>query len=203
MSRKQWIALIGIIIIGVMLAFPMRDAVNQFIVIPLAYFFWVLGLYYRSFSQAIVWAIFVAVTLLFLLGSLLNAEWMGRKEKFQENLFAGPVEDLSVSLGKARKGIYHRWRVANRLSKVARDLLAQREGLEPREVQDNHLTGRDWSPPRDVDMYFQAGLFDSFSSYPHPRWWFLKRAEPTPFDLDVEDAVEYLEGQMRTTDERG
>ena len=63
MSRKQWIALIGIIIIGVMLAFPMRDAVNQFIVIPLAYFFWVLGLYYRSFSQAIVWAIFVAVTL--------------------------------------------------------------------------------------------------------------------------------------------
>lgn len=201
MSRKQWIALVGIIIIGVMLAFPMRDAVNQIIVIPLAYFFWVLGLYYRSFSQAIVWAIFIAVTLLFLLGSLLNAEWMERKEKLPEKLYAGPVEDLSESLGKAREGIYHRWRVANRLSKVARDMLAQREGLKPREVQDNHLTGRDWSPPHDVDMYFQAGLFDSFSSYPRPRWWLFKRAEPTPFDLDVEKVVEYLEGQMRTTDD--
>jgi len=203
MSRKQWIALIGIIVIGVLLAFPMRDAVNRFIVIPLAYFFWVLGLYYRSYSQAIVWAIFIAFTLLFLLGSLLNAEWRGRKDKIPEKLYAGPVEDLSVSLGKAREGIYHRWRVANRLSKVARALLAHREGLEPREVQDNRLTGRDWSPPRDVDMYFQAGLFDSFSSYPRPRWWLLKRAEPTPFDLDVEQVVEYLEGQMRTTDERG
>lgn len=203
MNRKQWIALIGIIIIGVVLAFPMRDAVNQIIVVPLAFVFWLLGLYYRSYSQAIIWAIFVAVTLLFLLGSLLNGEWWGKKEKLSEKLSAGPVEDLSVSLGKARKGMYHRWRVANRLSKVARDLLAQREGLEPREVQDKHLTGRDWSPPRDVDMYFQAGLFDSFASYPRPRWWSLKRSEPTPFDLDIEEAVEYLEGQMRTTDERG
>lgn len=201
MNRKQWIALIAIIIIGVVLAFPMRDAVNQIIVVPLAYVFWVLGLYYRSYSQAIVWAIFVAVTLLFLLWSLLNGEWRGKKEKSAQNLPKGPVEDLSVSLSKARKGIYHRWRVANRLSKVARDLLAQREGFEPREVQDKRLTGRDWSPPRDVDMFFKAGLFDSFSSYPHPRWWLFKRPEPTPFDLNIEEAVEYLEGQMRTSDE--
>jgi energy-coupling factor transporter transmembrane protein EcfT len=203
MNRKQWIALVGIIILGVVLAFPMRDVVNQIIVVPLAYLFWVLGLYYRSYSQAIVWAIFIAVTLLFLLGSLLSGEWRRRKGKLPERSYPGPVEDLSVSLAKARQGIYHRWRVANRLSKVARDLLAQREGLAPREIQDKRLTGRDWSPPRDVDMYFQAGLFDSFSSYPRPRWWSLRRVEPTPFDLDVEEAVEYLEVQLRTTDERG
>ena len=197
MNRKQWIALIGIVIIGVVLAFPMRDAVHQIIVVPLAYFFWVLGLYYRSYSQAIVWAIFIAITLFILLGSLLGGERRRKVEKLPEFSYEGPVEALSISLGKARKGIYHRWRVANRLSRVARDLLAQREGLEIQEVQQNRLSGRDWSPPRDVDKYLQAGLFGSFSSYPRPRWWRFERAESTPLDLDVEDAVTYLEGQMK------
>lgn len=199
MRRIQWIALVGIIIIGVILAFPMRDAVHQIIVIPLAYIFWVLGLYYHSYSQVIIWAIFIAVTLLFLFGSLLGGERRGKVEKIPGHSFEGPVENLSILLSKVRKGIYYRWSVANRLAKLARDLLAQREGLDPREVHQNHLTGRDWSPPRDVDMYFQSGLFDSFSSFPRQRWWFFKRADPTPLDLDVEEVVEFLEGQMRTT----
>lgn len=202
MRRNQWIALAGIIIIGVILAFPLRDAVYQIIVVPIAYIFWVLGLYYRSYSQAIIWAIFIAATLVFLLGSLLGGGRRGKSEKLPEYSFEGPVEDLSILLGKARKGIYYRWRVANRLSKLARDLLAQREGLEPKEVQQNNLTGRDWSPPHNVDMYFQSGLFDSFSSFPRPRWWLFKSAEPTPLDLDVEEVVEYLEEQMRTTEKR-
>ncbi len=200
MRRNQWIALVGIVIFGVILAFPMRDAVYQIIVIPLAYIFWVLGLYYHSYSQAIVWAIFIAITLVFLLGSLLGGDRREKDAKLPEISFEGPVEDLSILLSKARKGIYYRWRVANRLSKLARDLLAQREGLEPKDVQQNHLTGRDWSPPSDVDMYFQSGLFDSFSSFPSPRWYLFKRADPTPLDLNVEEAVEYLEGQMRTTE---
>jgi len=202
MRRNQWIALVGIIIIGVLLAFPMRDAVHQIIVIPLAYIFWVLGLFYRSYSQVIIWAIFVTVTLLFLLGSLLGRERRRKVEKIPEHSFEGPIEDFSILLSKVRKGMYYRWIVANRLAKLARDLLAQREGLEPRDVQQNHLTGRDWSPPRDVDIYFQSGLFDSFSSFPRQRWWFFKHAEPTPLDLDVEEAVEFLEGQMRTTEKR-
>ncbi|GAB4422339.1 MAG: hypothetical protein Kow002_11640 [Anaerolineales bacterium] len=197
MNRRQWIALIGIIVIGVVLAFPLREAVHQIIVVPLAYVFWVLGLYYRSYSQAIVWAIFIAVMLFFLLVSLFNVERQRKEEKPPEFTYEGPIEELAISLKKARQGIYHRWRVANRIAKVARDLLAQREGLDAREVLQNRLTGRDWSPPREVDKYLQTGLFGSFSSYPRPRWWLLERPESTPLDLDVEDVVAYLEEQMK------
>lgn len=195
MKLRQWLALAGILIISLLLVFPLRDAVHQIVVVPLAYLFWVVSLYYQSIAEVLVWAVFLVVIGIILITSLVvmprrPARLPGAKREFE-----GPVERFAKSLDKANKGNYYRWRVAHRLAKIARELLAQREGLEVNQVHANRLTGQDWSPPPEINEYFQAGLFDSFAAYPRPRWWIL-HPEPTPLDLDVTEAVDYLEAQI-------
>lgn len=195
MNRKQWLALAGIVVLALLLAFPLRDAVYQILVVPLAYFFWVFSLYYQTFSQVIIWAGLMFIVVLIFIGSLLGGESRKKKEKAPKKSLEGPIEEFSTALKKAEAGVYYRWRIANRLAKLARELLAQREGMHVNEVHANGLSGRDWSPPSDLDEYFRAGLYGSFASYPRSRWPF-SQAEPTPLDLDVVEAVEFLESQI-------
>lgn len=196
MKRRQWLALAGILVISLLLAFPLREAVHHIVVVPLAYVFWILGLYYRSIAELLIWGGFLVIIGIILITSLIGEPRRPKRPPDVKNEFEGPIERLSISLKKARKGSYYRWRVAHRLARVARELLAQREGLEVKQVHANRLTGQDWSPPRELDEYFQAGLFDSFATFPRPRWWVL-RPEPTPLDLDVTEAVDYLETQIK------
>ncbi len=51
------------------------------------------------------------------------------------------------------------------------------------------LKGRDWNPPPGVQDYLEAGLNNSFADYPLSR-------KITPFSVDVEIVVNYLESQM-------
>ena len=50
-------------------------------------------------------------------------------------------------------------------------------------------------PPESVQHYLKAGLDESFVDYPLPPLPLMRR-QATPFDLDVEQAIEYLESQM-------
>lgn len=190
----RW-ALVVIFLLALVLAFPLRDVVYQFVVLPLAYVIWALGLFYLSYPRIIIWAIFMGIVLLILLINLSSGWRRSKAAKQPEPKHVGPVEQLSVLLKKTKRGVYYRWRVANRISRLARDLLAQREGLEAQEVQQRKMTGRDWYPPPQVEQYFHAGLYNSFASYSSPRWSF-QRPEPTPLDLEVEDAVAFLESQF-------
>jgi hypothetical protein len=195
-NRKQWLALAGILVISLLLAFPLREAVHHIVVVPLAYVFWFLGLYYQSVPELLIWIGFLVLIVIIILANLIGETRRPTRIPDAKKEFEGPVERLSISFRKARRGRYYRWRMAHRLAKVARELLAQREGLEVKQVHANHLTGVDWSPPRELDEYFQAGLFSSFATFPRPRWWFM-RPEPTPLDIDVTEAVDYLEKQIK------
>jgi hypothetical protein len=196
MKRRQWLALAGILILSLLLAFPLREAVHHIVVVPLAYVFWMVGLYYQSIAELLIWGAFLVLVGIILIISLIGEPRRRKRTPDVKEAFEGPVEKLSLSLKKARKGSYYRWRIAHRLARMARDLLAQREGLEVKQVHANGLTGQDWSPPREIDEYFQAGLFDSFAAFPRQRWW-IWRPEPTPLDLDVTEAVDYLETQIK------
>ena len=49
------LALLGMLVIAGLLAFPLRDVVEQLIVLPAAYLIWLLGLLYRAVDQRIWW----------------------------------------------------------------------------------------------------------------------------------------------------
>jgi uncharacterized membrane protein len=196
MKRIQIIVLVAALIVTLTLAFTLQDVIRETVIIPLAYLWWVLGLYYDAFPQLILWVGLVVIVLLMFFGSLSSDVVRKRHAENETKSLQGPVEGLAISLEKSRKGIYVKWQIAHRLAKLARDLLIQCGDRDNARIV-GPLVGRDWRPSQPVDEYLEVGLNGSFADYPNPSWPF-GRPRPTPLDLDVNEAVEFLEAQMET-----
>jgi hypothetical protein len=189
------LALIGILIIALLLAFPLRDAVYETIIIPIAYLWWVLGLWYHSVHQSIWWVVALVLVLLTLARSLRSTGKIRERVRLKHKPVIGQVENLSAWMKRTERGIYFKWLIANRLGKVAHEILAQRMGGKTRSFFDP-LTGPDWKPDASVQGYLESGLKGSFADYPQRRWQFFAKPEPTPLDHDVNDVINYLESQV-------
>jgi hypothetical protein len=170
----------------------MRNAIHQWVILPLAYLWWRVGLFYRLLPQVVLWAILIFIVLYSAVRSLLTQFPSAKETKHPRLISRGPIEDLSALVVKRKRGNYYKWLIANRLGKAARELLDQREGrrLEMGYVR---LQSRTWDPPQAVAAYLEAGLNGSFADYPRPRW---KRPRPTPLDEPPLHAVEYLESEL-------
>ena len=195
MTRRNLAALIVIAVIAALLAFPFREAAYHLLVIPLAYLFWLLGLFYRSINQSIWWIGIALVTLL-VLGTSRLPEIKPKREKIDlQREERGGVESLARALAKSNQGTYFKWVVANRLGKLAHQLLSLREHGKPR-APFAPLTGEGWDPPEDVRQYLERGLQGSFADFPTASWRNLSRPQKTALDLDVKKAMEFLESQQ-------
>jgi len=200
MNRSRLFALVGALVVALVLAFALQDVIRRNIVIPLAYLWWIIRLYYDAFPQVLFWALMILIVVLMLTGSLNAKGPRKRREERVRRHRRGTIEELAVSLERSREGIYLKWTIAHRLGKLARDLLIQRGERASANVI-APLSGRDWHPSEPVDAYLEAGLNGSFADYPNPKWPFT-RPGPTPLDLNVGEAVEFLESQMENHDRR-
>lgn len=194
MNTRRNFALIGIFAIAILLAFPLRDAVYKSVIIPVAYVLWVLGLLYHSVHQSIWWAVALFVVLVTLSRSLRPMGKLGERIRFKSRPVIGQVENLTTWMKRTERGIYFKWLIANRLGKIAHEILSQRMGGKTRSFFDP-LTGPDWTPHADVQRYLESGLKGSFADYPRERRFFSKPA-PTPLDHDMDDVIKYLESQV-------
>jgi hypothetical protein len=191
---RRWVALAGVIVIATLLAFPLREAVHEAIVVPVAYLLWALGLLYRSLSQGIWWVILVVLVLLIFAKSLAPQLHPPGKVLANSKPTHGQVQTLAGWLNKSSTGIYFKWLIANRLGKLAYQILLQRSNGKPRSVFEP-LTGPDWHPNADLQNYLQSGLQRSFADFPNLRKFFVPPAK-TPLDLDINNAVDFLESQI-------
>jgi len=194
MRNRRLIALIGILVISILLAFPLRDMVFRMVVIPLAYVFWVLGLVYHSVHQAIWWAFAILIVLFFLSRSLLPQFKIRKKVRLKSKPIVGEVESFATWINKTKHGVYFKWLIANRLGRIANQILAARSTGKPRSFFDP-LQGPDWTPDSSVQSYLQAGLQGSFADYPQKNRYF-SRPPQTPMDYDLREVIEYLESQV-------
>jgi len=194
MKNQRIFAMIGIGVIALLLAFPLRNAVFRTIVVPLAYLFWILGLVYRAVSQVIWWTVILVLVLFLLSRSLLPRFKIRERFRLKKKPVVGRVESLAGWLKKTERGIYFKWLIANRLGKIANQILANRSARNERSFFDP-LTGPDWMPDSNVQSYLEAGLHGSFADYPQKNRFFSRRVL-TPMDHDVNDVVQYLESQM-------
>lgn len=192
--KRRWPALIGLAVITGLLAFPLRQAVHEAVVVPVAYLLWVLGLFYRSFSQGIWWLILVVLVLLLLGRSLAPPLPQPGRSRVRPKPPRGPVEELAGWLKRSGDGMYFKWLIANRLGKLAYQVLAQRERGRPRSVFEP-LTGPDWDPSPELQRYLQSGLHGSFADFPNRRR-FLGSPAKTPLDYRIDEAVDFLESQI-------
>lgn len=196
LQKQRWLILGGILIIAGILAFLLRQAIYRMIVIPVAFIAWRLDLVYRSFSQGIWWSAIFFIVLVMLVFSLIPRQRLRHGTQLKSKPSMGQVEALAVRLRKTEQGTYFKWLVANRLGKLAYQILLQRESGRPRSVF-APLLGVDWEPTRELQAYLETGLHGSFADFPNGkhRWG---APEPTPLDLDIAEAVEFLESQVES-----
>ena len=190
------LVMLGIVIIAALMAFPLRDTIYETVVVPLAFVTWELGLLYHSLSQAIWWWLVVGLVVFMLVSSLLSYLQPRRKEKERSRLKRGPVEDLAIWMGRAQGGVYFKWLIANRLGKLAYQMLLHRESGRPRSVF-APLIGADWQPSKELQNYLEIGMHGSLSEFSAPNCFF--SAQPkTPMDYEIIHAIEFLEMQVES-----
>jgi hypothetical protein len=194
MTRTQrWLILGGALIVAGILAFPLRETIFDTVVIPAAFITWNLGLLYRSFSQGTWWWVIVFFVLFMLAVSLATEPGFRPRMTIKSKPPQGQVEGLAIWIRKAEKGIYFKWLVANRLGKLAYQILLHRETGRPRSVF-APLLGTDWEPGKELQQYLETGLHGSFADFPNTGN--LSAPQHTPLDLNVTQAVDFLESQV-------
>jgi len=195
----RWLAVAGVVAIAALLAFPLRGIVNELIVVPIAYIFWLLGLLYISTHQ-VIWWIVILLLVLFILGkSLLPELKLPRKPGTPTRRARGKVESLATSLQKSKKGIYFKWLVANRLGKLTHEILLQRGNGKPRSVF-APLTGEGLEPTLEMQQYLEKGLHGSFAEFPNTGNRYFARPSKTLLDHDVAEVIEFLESSIESKD---
>lgn len=194
MTRMRRLLIVsGALIIAAILAFPLRDTIFRTVVIPAAFITWNLNLFYRSFSQGTWWWVIIFFVLFMLAFSLLTQPGFRPRTILKSKPTQGAVEGFATWIQKAEKGIYFKWLVANRLGKLAYQILLHRESGRPRSVF-SPLLGPDWEPRKELQQYLETGLHGSFADFPSTGP--LSTSQHTPLDLNVTEAVDFLESQI-------
>ena len=195
MRWRRWLAIGGVIVIAALLAFPLREVVNQLVLVPIAYLLWLLGLLYLSMNQAFWWVLAILVVLVIIGQSLLPDIQPVKKLIPLAKRERGNVESLALTMHKSQKGTYFKWLVANRLGRLAYQILLHREHGKPRSVF-APLTGESWEAPHEVQEYLEKGLHGSFADFPNPYWFDFSAPEKTALDHNVADVIEFLEAKQ-------
>ena len=191
---RRGLVMVAIVVVAAILAFPMRQTIYSLIVIPAAFIAWNLSLLYRSYPQGIWWLVVVFIVVVMLVFSLVpRSASRGRVEEKRKPP-QGQVESLAVNLRRAGQGVYFKWVVANRLGKLAYNILRHRENGKPRSVF-APLLGEDWEPSKDLQSYLETGLHGSFADFPTVSR-FSGAHQKTPLDMNVREAVDFLESHV-------
>ncbi len=190
MNRPRWQLVVVILAISGVFGYVLRDVIYQLVIVPLAYFLWVLNFYYSALPQWLVWVIVISALFLVMVWNLIPDAKPSKGTEPVRHRTQGEVEALTIWIAKAAQGNYFKWQLANRLGHIARR-------LEERSGQG----GRQPSGDPEVERYLDAGLNYSFVDFPTPRNP-LAPVRHTPLDLDPRKAADYLESQMESTSER-
>lgn len=193
-QTRRVLILACVLLIAALLAFPLRETLYQAIIIPSAFVAWNLNRLYYSFSQSSWWWVIVFIVLFLLSFSLVPQAPARRQAEVKADPPQGQVEGLARSLQKAQRGIYFKWLIANRLGKLAYQILLHRESGRPPSFF-TPLTGADWEPSQELQAYLETGLRGSFADFPQDNRP-LSTPQKTPLDLDIAEAVEFLESHL-------
>jgi hypothetical protein len=192
--RRRVLLVIALLIISSLLAILLRSVVYEIVILPVAFLGFQLGIWYHSLSQGIWWWLIIALVLFMLAFSLVPPEKPGKQKIISSKPKRGQVEQLAAELVRTKSGQYFKWMVANRLGKLAYQILVHRESGRIRSVFDP-LAGEGWQPSHELQRYLEVGLHGSFADFPNHKNPF-NPPLPTPLDHNVTEVVQFLESQV-------
>jgi len=187
-------------LVVVVLAFLLQDVVNEAILVPLAYLWWLVKFYYTAIPQLFLWIGLLVLLIFIISGTLAKGFSPVRRKQEATRAIEGQVESLAGWIAKTGQGNYYKWRIANRLGLLACEIVSRSGQEKPRPGRER-LEGPDWDPPVRVRRYLEAGLNESFVDYPQPALPIFPKPA-TPFDLDPNEVVGFLESHMEASSER-
>jgi hypothetical protein len=196
MKRRNFLLLLPVwVLAAALLAFLLRDVVFRLFVVPMVYLLWVLGLVYRAIPQSVLWIALVTVALLTALSVVLRNVSLSGLRPRQKTRKIGPVQELAQTINSDARGVYFKWQVARTLAEIALKLQELHSHSASRTLQ---FDERD--PLPEVRRYLNAGLGTSFADYPLPRLF--QFPQKTPFDMDLDPVLAYLESQTELDNDR-
>ncbi|NWG35029.1 MAG: hypothetical protein HXY42_11330 [Chloroflexi bacterium] len=194
MRIRRILIFTGVVLLSAMLAFRLNGIVYAMIVLPAAYLLWLLKLLYLALPRLIWWSLLILAVLYILITSLLQGIRLPGRARPPLRPSRGNVENLAAWAERSKKGTYFKWLIANRLGRIAHQILQNRTAGKRRSFFDP-LMAPDWTPAPGVQAYLEAGLQGSFADFPRNNP--LRRTSPaTPLDHDIIEVIEYLETQV-------
>jgi hypothetical protein len=156
-----------------------------------AYIVWSLNVVGRVIPQQVLWILLLLLLLYIAVGSFYGKKLERNTNRKDAVPVVGPVETRARWIEGRQHGTFFKWQLANLLGKVHQN------------IQEASLYGSSnngGTIPPQVHDYLNAGLTTSYVDYTAPA--FFQKAELTPLDIELEQAVDYLEKQLEIHDER-
>lgn len=194
MSRR--LAVTGGLLIALALAvLCLQSIILELLVVPAVYLWVSVRLFLQGVPSSTYWAMFLAAAALAFILSIFRRVKFPDIRRTETAPIRGQVEEIAGNIYAARKSIFSKWLLANRIVELARAIMKQRRSREYTD-RTNDLDGEDWDPPENLRAYFEAGANRFFLEIRRRRYFW--RSQKTPFEVDLNEVIEFLETKMRT-----
>jgi hypothetical protein len=150
-----------------------------------SYLVWTVNVMGVVIPQQILWAFLLILILYIAIGSFYGKRYREEKSPENQSPVIGAVEAMAGYIEERHRGIYFKWQIAHLLGKIQQT------------IQQNASRGtssRIPLPSDSVQAFLDAGVNTSYVDYA-PDGFSLKNIS-TPFDIELEQVVDYLEEQM-------
>lgn len=185
MSLRR-LLVIGLGICAAVLAYFLRDAINDNLIVPAAYLWWRIEIYFKTFPEDIWFRLAAVIVSLIAYATLFGGNQSSSDDARRDvQLLPGPVEELNVWLRQSRHRSYYRRLVARKLARLAQAFFLQRD-----KKNEGALKRLDWDPSIAVESYFRYGLKGSLGPGGY-----------TEHEANLLSTVEYLEKEIGDRDD--
>ena len=199
MTRNQRWFWMGIFMVSALVLAPLLWLlIQEGILTPLMILFWWLARNIERVSQNIYWTAVVLILGMVVFINLLQDTQVAPERKQAARRLMGPMETLARDIQRLRQGHYFYWMVANRFARLARQILAQRNGADS--LPPRGLAGPDWDPPSDVQAFLVRGLQRSHEGQNRRRFFWQRWR--TDDEIDLERVIAYLEQQQEKNSDK-
>lgn len=189
-SWKPLLSTALLIVIAVLLI-PFRRAVAGAVLGFAARLVWYVNIIGLVIPQQILWAFLLMLILYIAIGSFYGKRDREEKSPANTSPVVGAVEAMAGYIAERHRGIYFKWQIAHLLGNIHKS------------IQENASRGtlnRIPLPSDRVQAFLDAGLNTTYADYA-PDGLMIKNIS-TPFDIELEQVVDYLEEQMEITHEQ-
>jgi hypothetical protein len=156
-----------------------------------SYLVWNVNVMGLIIPQQILWVFLLILILYIAIGSFYGKRYREESSSQDTSPVIGPVEALAGYIKERHRGIYFKWQIAHLLGKIQETI---------HQTASHRTSNRVALPSDRVQAFLDAGVNTSYVDYA-PDGFSIKNIS-TPFDIELEQVVDYLEEQMEIKHEQ-